>query len=51
MKEKFTIQSDGYVVKMDAVVHFVARIKSANGAKMTAILGVNALNAIVYEAF
>ncbi len=50
MKAKFTLQSGNYVGKVDVAAHFVARIKSANGVKMTAIKAVNAISAIVYEA-
>ena len=45
MKAKFTLQSDSYVGKADVSAHFVARIKSANGVEVTAILSVNAISA------
>ena len=51
MKARFTIQLGSYVGKVDAAAHFVAQIKFANGVKMTAIKAVNAINAIVCEAF
>jgi len=51
MKAKFTLPSDSYVGKVDAAAHFAARIKSVNGVKMTVIKAVNAINAIVCEAF
>ena len=51
MKAKFTLPSESYVGKVDAVVHFVTRIKSASGVEMTAILGVNAISALCAKRF
>ena len=45
MKSKLTLPSESYVGKVVVTAHFVARIKSANGAKMTVIKGVNAFSA------
>jgi hypothetical protein len=45
MKARLTLQSESYVGKVDAGAHFVARIKSANGVKMTDIKAVNAISA------
>ena len=45
MKAKFTEQSGSYVGKAAVIAHFVARIKSASGVKMTAIKAVNAISA------
>jgi hypothetical protein len=44
MKENFTLRSDSYVGKVDAVAHFVAQIESATRVKMTAIQDVNAIS-------
>jgi hypothetical protein len=45
MRAKLTVSSGSYVGKVDTAAHFVAQIKSANGVKMTAIKGVNAISA------
>ena len=45
MKAKFMQQSGSYVGKVAVIAHFVGRIKSANGGRMTVIKGVSAISA------